>query len=383
MTNPFKYGGIVGRDAFCNRTQEMRDLRRAIENCQNLFLYSERRFGKTSLVKQVIGKLPNDKYLAIYADLWATDNEESFITELAGAISLGLESKADRILHTAKRLFGGLAPAVSLDSDGNPQLTFAMGTQAAKAVPLTEVLTVPETLARRRKRQVVVVFDEFQRILEYGDDRVERTIRSVIQHHQRVAYIFLASRKHLIRQMFLDQNRPLYRSGEHYPLGPIAAEHWQSFIRTRFRRSDKDIGSELIKTLCETTEGHPFYTQHLCHVVWERCKPGGRVTPRMLESAISMLLDRESYAYIALWESFGINHRRFLTGLAHEPRGRKVYASDFLRKYGLRSPSGAQRVVRTLMESDVVDRDNGSFLISDRFFRIWIRRTTSQFAYGM
>jgi hypothetical protein len=382
MANPFKYGGIVGKDAFCNRKQEMSDIRRAMENSQNLFLYSERRFGKTSLVKQVIGKLPKDKYLAIYADLWATDSEASFITQLAGAISMGLASRADHLLQTAKRLFGSLAPAVSLDRQGNPQLTFAMGTHATRAVSLTEVLAVPETVARRRKRRVVVVFDEFQRILEYGDDRVERTIRSIIQHHQNVAYIFLGSRKHLIRQMFLDQNRPLYRSGEHYPLGPIATTHWQSFIRVRFQRSDKEIGRELIKKLCEITEGHPFYTQHLCHVVWERCKPGGRVTARMLESAVSMLLDRESYAYTALWESFGINQRRFLTGLAHEPRGRKVYASDFLRRYGLRSPSGAQRVVRSLMERDIVDRDNGSFLISDRFFRIWIRRTASQFGPG-
>ena len=383
MTNPFKYGGIVGREAFCNRTQEMRDLRRAMENGQNLFLYSERRFGKTSLVKQVLGKLPKDKYLAIYADLWATDGEESFITQLAGAISMGSARTADRILRSAKRLFGGLAPAVTLDQDGNPQLTFAMGTQAAKAVPLTEVLEIPEAMARRRKRKAVVVFDEFQRILEYGDDRVERTIRSIIQHHQRVAYIFLGSRKHLIREMFLDRNRPLYRSGEHYPLGPIATKHWQSFIRARFQRSDKEIGSELVGALCETTEGHPFYTQHLCHVIWELCKCNGRVTPRMLESAISMLLDRESYAYTALWESFGINQRRFLTGLALEPRGPQVYASDFLRKYGLRSASGAQRVVRGLMERDVVDRDNGSFLISDRFFRIWIQRTTSPFGHGM
>ena len=54
MVNPFKYGGIVGADAFCNRTQELKDLSRAMQNGDRLFLYSERRLGKTSLIKRVL-----------------------------------------------------------------------------------------------------------------------------------------------------------------------------------------------------------------------------------------------------------------------------------------------------------------------------------------
>jgi hypothetical protein len=30
--------------------------------------------------------------------------------------------------------------------------------------------------------------------------------------------------------------------------------------------------------------------------------------------------------------------------------------------------------VESLLEKDVIDRDNGSFLISDRFFRLWLQR---------
>jgi len=382
MTNPFRYAGVVGKGAFCNRRQELHDLVRTMENGQQMILYSERRFGKTSLVKLALDKLPQDKYLAIYADLWSTDGEESFIAQMAAAISTGVATTSDRVLHTAKRLFGSFAPAISLDASGNPQLTFTMGTQGAKAISLREVLDVPEVQAKRRRRRVVVVMDEFQRILEYGDDRVERTLRSVIQHHQRVSYIFLGSRKHLIRAMFLDQDRPLYRSGAHYPLGPIATKHWQPFIRRRFHRSGREISDELIADICDKTEGHPFYTQHLCHVAWELCGRGKRVTKRMLDEATDLLLERESYAYTALWESFGINQRRFLTGLAHEPRGIKVYGSDFLRRHGLRSPSVAQRVVESLLDRDVIDRDNGSFLISDRFLRLWIRKMTPPYGHG-
>lgn len=41
---------------------------------------------------------------------------------------------------------------------------------------------------------------------------------------------------------------------------------------------------------------------------------------------------------------------------------------------GMRSASNAQRAVEALLERDVIDRDNGSFVIVDRFFRIWIQQ---------
>jgi hypothetical protein len=95
---------------------------------------------------------------------------------------------------------------------------------------------------------------------------------------------------------------------------------------------------------------------------------------RPLYHAIDLLLERESYAYTALWESASLNQRRFLKGLATEPEGVRVFASDFLQRYNLRSPSNAQRVVGSLMEKDVIDRNDSSFVISDRFFKIWINQ---------
>ena len=57
MKNPFQYGGVVSGDAFCNRKKEVEDFLRAMENGEKLFVYSERRFGKTSLVRFALDKL--------------------------------------------------------------------------------------------------------------------------------------------------------------------------------------------------------------------------------------------------------------------------------------------------------------------------------------
>ena len=98
----------------------------------------------------------------------------------------------------------------------------------------------------------------------------------------------------------------------------------------------------------------------------------------MLREAVQVLLKRETYAYTALWESLTLSQRRLLMGLAsEEERSTKVFSSAFLQRYGLASASSAQRAAESLTDRDVIDRDNGSLVIADRFFRIWIRQMQS------
>ncbi|MBU1699010.1 MAG: ATP-binding protein [Candidatus Eisenbacteria bacterium] len=373
--NPFQHSALARKGAFCNRKKELREIRRSMENGDRAFIYSERRLGKTSLVKLALSGLPKEEFLGAYIDLWPTDDEESFIIAMARGISESLESKADKMLKSARQFFGAMAPSVTMDSDGKPTVTFAQRTASPGHPELRSILATPAIIAKKRKRRVVIVFDEFQRILEYDNDLVERTLRSVIQEQSEIAYIFLGSRRHLIRSMFLDQNRPLYRAGTHYPLGPIATEHWIPYIRSRFRKTDREIASAVIKELCAMTDGHPFYTQHLCHVLWEMSDPGTVISADNLQAALGLVLERESYAYTVLWESLGTNQQRFVTGLAHEPPGTQVYSADFIARYRLRSPASAQRVVQTLLERDVIDHAEGSFVLTDRIFGAWVRQS--------
>lgn len=370
--NPFTYGGVVGNDEFCNRTQELADLTETMKSSGRCFVYAERRMGKTSLVMRALDKLAKKDFIPVYVDLWPTDGSASFATATARAVTTAAETNTTKILELGKALFGRLRPSVSLDDSGQPKVEFGIDGRTATKSDLTEVLAAPEALAVRSGKKVVMVFDEFQQIAEYDSDLPERQIRSSIQHHKNVAYLFLGSRKHLLQSMFLDQSRPLYRSAMHYPIGPIDTKHWQPFISKRFIVAKKSFPKPLIAELCERTQGHPFYTQHLCHVLWSMIPPGGSVEAAHLDQAVSELLRRESHAYVTLWETLTKNEQRFLRGLAGSELPPKPFSSDFTRKYGLRTASNAQRAAESLAASDVIEREASSYVISDRFLRLWI-----------
>jgi uncharacterized protein len=374
MRNPFQYGSVVQGSAFCNRTKEIGELRRAIENAERLFVYSERRLGKTSLVRQALRGLPKKKVIGVYVDLWPTDSNASFATTTARALAQAHARTPKKILEASRFLFSRLVPSVTLDDAGKPRLILDFSSRRMPEQDLDEVLEAPATLAKATGRRVAVIFDECQRLLDYEDDLVERKLRSFIQHHDEVAYLFLGSRKHLIQKMFLDESRPLYRAAGHYPLRPIGDRGWIPFVRKRFRDGARTISDDDIRTICGLTQGHPFYTQHLCHVLWEICGMDGVVSGEMIDAALRILLERESFAYTTLWDALLKNQRRFLVGLALEPSGVQVFSAGFTGRYGLRSASNAQRAVEALLQKDIIDREEKSFIITDRFLRLWIRQ---------
>ena len=377
MTNPFTYGGVVGNGEFCNRTQELADLSETMQSCGRCFVYAERRMGKTSLVMRALSKLRKRSFIPVYIDLWPTDGSASFATTTAQAITTAAETKTTRLLEFGKAMFGRLRPSVSLDDSGQPKVDFGVEGRSVSKTDLTEVLAAPQALAKRSGKTVVLVFAEFQQIADYEDDLAERQIRSSIQHHKNVAYLFLGSRKHLLQSMFLDQSRPLYRSAMHYPIGPIATKHWQPFIAKRFGDAKKTFSKPLIAELCDRTQGHPFYTQHLCHVLWSRIEQGGDVDADEIDRAVEELLRRESHAYVTLWESLTKNEQRFLRGLADRETPPQPFSSDFTRQYGLRSASNAQRAADSLVAKDLIEREASSYVINDRFMRLWISQLHS------
>ena len=374
MRNPFQFGDIVTGKTYCKLQLDKREIKAYIENNQKLFLYSERRLGKTSLIKEIMAKLPKSKRISVYVDLYPTDGQLTFASTMAEAITRATSRSVEQFLEKASQFFKKFHPSVSFDSAGNPTFKLEPSSTELPEQDFEEILDVPAKLAANSGKEVLIVFDEFQQIAEYGNDYVERKIRSVIQHHDDVAYIFMGSKKHLIKTMFLERSSPLYRSAKQYSLGPIALKDWAPFIKEKFSSSDKEIEQENIESIVTKTEGHPFYTQHLCYELWEICPVGTSVDTAMIEEAIEQLLAHEGTAFTTIWETCTTNQRRLLRALALEDFGVQIYSSDIAQRYRLGTASSTQRSIDALTERDLVDLQNDSYYISDRFFRLWIRK---------
>ena len=81
MKNPFAYGKEVSGENFCNRKEEIKELSQDVNNSQNVIIFSQRRFGKTSLIKEVLRRCKAKGVIVVYVDLYSVLTEEDFVQD--------------------------------------------------------------------------------------------------------------------------------------------------------------------------------------------------------------------------------------------------------------------------------------------------------------
>ena len=69
-----------------------------------------------------------------------------------------------------------------------------------------EILNLPQRLAEKRGKHILICIDEFQQIGEFADSlTMQKRMRGVWQCQQNVSYCLFGSKKHMLENIF--QNR--------------------------------------------------------------------------------------------------------------------------------------------------------------------------------
>jgi hypothetical protein len=373
MQNPFKFGSIVTGEDFADRRRELAELVRELKDGQHLFLLSPRRYGKTSLILVALESLRARRGLVAYVDTFRTTTPVQFLELMAQTVLRAAESRPERLLRLAMDLLGRLRPQVGADAVGRPTLSLDIGTSPRSLLALQEeVLALPERIAQRRKRRLILAFDEFQEILRFPGAGLEKAMRSHFQQHRHVSYLFAGSRQAALQDMATRERSPFYKFGRVMSLGPIPPEEFAPFLSARFKRGGLAVSQEVLDGVLAAADDVPYNVQRLCHQLWHlRAGKATRLTERDIGEALAAILQQDAPYFSAAWERLSLHQRRVLQAIARAG-GRNVFAADFLASHRLGSHSSVQTSLRLLLKEQTVFRTNGEYRIADPFFREWI-----------
>jgi uncharacterized protein len=374
--NPFFYGRTVSGTAFIDRENELEQITASLGRGQSIILFSPRRYGKTSLIKQALSHLEKNGVLVFYLDLYRITSLDGFAIYYSQTVLSSLRSKADKIFSLVKSLLPSLKPKLTYTEPNLPSIELELTMEALrKQSTLPEMFDFLENYCKNKKLRGCIVFDEFQEIAGFDEDgRLEREMRSAFQHHESVSYAFLGSKMHLMRKIFKDKNRPFYNFGNHFELGTISADCWEPFIKAGLGKIGGSLTSENCMKIAAITGGHPYYTQMICSELWERLAHGkAEPISRLINDSLQSALTKSNYAFMEIWDALTVTERRLLFGIA-ETAEAAPFAIAFLRKYQLGAASSIQRVVERLVQKGVIDRTENGYRIIDPFFALWIKR---------
>jgi uncharacterized protein len=379
QTNPFRYGDLALDEAFTDRGPEIEELKSDIRNGQNVVVFAPRRYGKSSLLWRATQELlAADEALIAQVDLMATPSKEKLAEKLAESIYEDIATRLFRAREKAIGVFSSLRlrPTVTLDPrDGSLSFSFEASARREDIdATLEKLLELPARLAGEQRKRAALVIDEFQEILDI-DPKLPTLMRSIFQKQPEVAHVYLGSKRSMMERIFNDPNEPFWRSAKRTELGLIDPRRFAPFIRERFDATGRGIDDEVVERILAITHGHPYGTQELCYFAWEEVREGGIARPGDLDAAVTKVLRSENSHFTRIWTKSVPSHRLILQALAEEPF--RQITDSFRASHGLPHDATVRKALRSMIDDELVIRDDRGYRIAEPFFAEWIRRYQS------
>lgn len=379
--NPFVYGEIVTAAAFADREDERGRLARDLASGQKVFLISPRRYGKSSLVRDVMRGLARQKILTIEVTVAASSSYLGFLESYARAL-VAADTPAGRLKRWTAELFSGIKPEVRFDADPLGKAKLALSFPAVRTARDTarvaaEVFALPARIAEARKQRLAIALDEFQAITAFDGGSVETALRAAVQEQRQVGYVFSGSEPSLMERM-LGPRRPFYKAGPVMRLEKINADDFATFIEARFEGSGVRAEPGLGEAIVELAGNVPYDVQRLAHETWDDVKEGGRKTAGLddLHTTLVRLLGEHHMVFEESWQRLTLPQRAVLRALVLED-GRELMSADVRARHRLPGTSTIQASLAALLRQDIITKDDHGYVTVDSLYREWVARKTS------
>ena len=214
-----------------------------------------------------------------------------------------------------------LRPTITFDPNtGYPEIKLNTNNAQDSKASIESVLNYLESL----DKPVIIAIDEFQRITDYPEKRVEAFLRSHIQHLNNVTFIFSGSKSSLLQAMFSNYN-------------------------------------------------HTFYVQYLFNTIWGNGIE--EINTTVLQELQSEIIESRSALYANYRNLLTHKQFRLLKGIAMEGAVEKPNSNQFIQKYNLGSASTVNSALKTLRAKELIYSEDGCIKLYDVFQSKWFQQT--------
>lgn len=370
--NPFQFGVVVDDSAFCNRKKEIAFLKRQIDNNYSTWIFSPRRFGKTSLVEKVFRETASAK--CIYIDLYNIQSLDDFArkyTRILGKDLFDWKEDIRKLTHNLAAQFKNLSPVVSFDDSGNPGFSLNVG-KIEQQSDIETILGVPERIAARKNEKVCIAFDEFQEISRI-DPFLLNWMRSSFQRQQNVCYVFLGSKQSMMEDIFASSRSPFYEFAVKFDLQPIAKEELSLFIQEKFRLHQLPISQKTTREILTISEGQPHYTQFFASLVFEMVRNGHDQDSEEFQRLwLNRVIQSQSDIFQDIYDQLTNSQRLTLIALA-ATRGEGIYSEEVRDRFQLPASSTITEALTALQKKALIYKSKNHYVFTNPVLREWVK----------
>ncbi len=377
---PFIVGRPVTGEYFVDREDELRRLQTLVEGIQkgassNSALIGLRRTGKTSILENLeILLKPNAKLIPVIANCYGIAAKsrlakvlvdktiESYVCKTGDSAFLKRITKA--IGQAAKSAIGRISEVKFAE--------FSLKLQDKNTEEdslIEEALQYIEALAQEKDVFFVVMLDEFQDVIRWGDDTLKR-IRSVVQSQKRVCYVLAGSATSIMRNLVYDRRSPFYRQLVEIPIKKLDKSIATAFLKRRFECAEMEVADSVIAKIATLSDGYPDYMQRLGLELYLLIGQGCMIAEDQVDKAYEDMVVSLDGEFDNYFRNFSPLEREILVALATG----SIQPSEVAR--AVRKPIfNISKTLTTLMNYSIIEKPmKGQYRITDPVFADWLNR---------
>lgn len=355
--NPYIAGNPVGgSQAFVGRADVLRAVLRVLKSPGEnaLVLYGQRRIGKTSVLQELMARLPQEgPYQPVYFDL--QDKAALPLNTVLGELS--------------QRIAGQLELPV-------PSLSRKQVEEQFKQDFLPTILAqLPAN------HSLVLLFDEFDVLDNPGEGQAGAAffpyLRSLLTFNPRLQFVFVIGRR---PEDLSSLTLSIFKGVKSEQISLLAKPDLVALVRLAEQNGSLQWHETAVSQVYAVTGGHPFLTQHLCQEVWEAAWQGDpaatpQIDPAAVDRAVAPTLRSATNALEWLWDGLKPAQRIVASALAEA--GPTVISADELatrlQQSGVRILVGElQDAPRTLQDWDLLQPGGEGYHFRVELLRRWL-----------
>ena len=371
-------GKLIGRQS------DVEELASQLQDGLHRILAAPRRTGKSTVCEATIATLRRKRLYTVNVSLFKYTNAASLAEALAQE-TLANRSAVKRLIERTRNLGSGalsgrsLTAVLRVKSELGEAVEIALEPTRRRRDPsreLSAALALPQRIAERDDRQLVLFIDELQQLNSgaYGDpEQITQQLREILHASPRVTCLFAGSVERLMRDLFGNQHRALYQFGGFHELSQITEDEWHEGLGERFAQDECTVDDEALEHIIASGEGHPRSTMliaqqtHHASVEEGTHHIDGTLAERGYRGALADDAGRHSDLMDRI-RAIGNTAVDVTIRLAHH---RSPY-TDLEKK-------AVNRALNALADTSIVIRPSGrgSWTLADPLFSAYVRREIS------
>jgi hypothetical protein len=354
--SPFPYQGplapgqVHGRDALLDDLVERVTARRLTA------LLGPRRYGKTSLLREVAARCP--ELSTVWVDLF----EVTSVADVAIRLDTALAATPEPFATAA----GRMAAAVALNL-GFVKVELSRPPRSRPDPAATVSLLLEVLVEAARRSPTLLVLDEFSSLAAVGG--AVGALRTALQHHyQELGLLFAGSHPSMMRTMFTDHAQPFFGQADLVETPPLELRALASIVGHGFSGTGRKVGVAA-RAVAEFTGGHPQRSMQLADACWRATPPGETCDPSRFGVALGDVragVDEPMERILAGYER---GERAVLRAVAH---GGGLFGAE-ANLLGL-SAGAAGHARQVLLDRGDLALRQDQLMIVDPFMADWLRR---------